>query len=229
MAAWTAVCGVLGAFMSVVVNNALFEISLTPFYSGLFGLVLSVLGGRMLQSKYQEYHDAPCIRCLMVAFSLLVSLSGALCVLLDKDWFTTISPSTKVPMYVMLSCSLTFSISFVLVDLLNAYQDRNSYDMRRRWIIHTPMQSGVVLLGATGLGASLGLMFGAMDVEDAAGSSHTFRRWRSHEKLRTERSVSLPIGVLFGGIVGAANAVLESNDDSGLGERSGLLQTDDFD
>ena len=36
--------GVLGGFISVIVNNALIEISLTPFFSAIFGLVLLLLG-----------------------------------------------------------------------------------------------------------------------------------------------------------------------------------------
>ena len=44
-------------------------------------------------------------------------LSGVCCFLLEKDWFT-ISPNRKVPMYMMLSVSLCFSVSYTAVELL---------------------------------------------------------------------------------------------------------------
>ena len=47
--------GVLGGFISVIVNNALIEISLTPFFSAIFGLVLLLLGvllGALLLAVY---------------------------------------------------------------------------------------------------------------------------------------------------------------------------------
>ena len=43
-------------------------------------------------------------------------------------------------MYMMLGVSLCFSISFTAVDLLNAYHDRHSYDLRRRSLVSTPQQ-----------------------------------------------------------------------------------------
>ena len=214
MASWTTVGAVLGGCISVVVNNALIEISLTPFFAGVFGLVLLLLGSLMLWRKLWESHEAPCMRFLVLSFSSLVLLSGVSCFLLEKDWFKTISPRMKVPMYMMLGVSLCFSVSFTAVDLLNAYHDRHSYDMRRRSLVSTPQQVGIVLVGAVSMGASFGLMFGAMDVEDAI------------EKLRTEERASLPIGVLIGGIVGGVNSVLAYRADAGMGEQIDLLRSE---
>ena len=211
---WSTVGGMLGGCISVVVNNALIEISLTPFFAGIFGLVLLLLGSLMLWRKLWESHDAPCMRLLVLAFSGLVLLSGFSCFLLEKDWFKTIPPKAKIPMYMMLGVSLCFSVSFTAVDLLNAYHDRHSYDMRRRSLVSTPQQVGVVLTGAVAMGAAFGLMFGSMDVEDAV------------EKLRTEERASLPIGVLIGGIEGAVNSVLAYRAEAGMGEQIDLLRAE---
>ena len=46
--------GVLGATVSLTVNNALFEISVVPYFAIVIGLVLMMLGGTMAQ-----VHPAP--------------------------------------------------------------------------------------------------------------------------------------------------------------------------
>jgi len=150
----------------------------------------------------------------VLSFSSLVLVSGVSCFLLERDWSKTISPGMKVPMYMSLGVSLCFSVSFTTVDMINAYHDRHSYDMRRRSLVSTPQQVGVVLAGAIAQGAAFGLMFGAMDVEDAP------------QKLRTEERASLPIGILIGGIVGGVNAVLAYRADAGLGEQIDLLRSE---
>ena len=64
------------------------------------------------------------------------------------------------------------------------------------------------------MGACFGLMFGAMDVEDAV------------EKLRTEERSSMPIGILVGGTVGGVNAVLAYRAEATLGEQIDLLRSE---
>ena len=60
-----AVGGVLGAVISVVVNNALIEISITPFFAAVFGLVLDLLGALMIWRKLWEEHQYPLTRILV--------------------------------------------------------------------------------------------------------------------------------------------------------------------
>jgi hypothetical protein len=206
--------GVLGGFISVIVNNALIEISLTPFFAALFGAVLMLLGGLMIWRKLWERHDTPLMRMTILCFSSLVLLAGFSCFLLEKDWFKTISPKVKVPLYMALGVSLCFSLTFTCVYLLNAYYDRHSYDMRRRVLVHTPTQVGVVLAGAVANGAAFGLMFGVMDVEDAP------------QRLRQEERLSAPVGVLLGACVGAINAVLAFRAEASAGEQIDLLRAE---
>lgn len=206
--------GIIGGAISVVVNNALIEISLTPIFAVLFGFVLLLLGTLMIARRLWERHDAGCTRVLVLAFSVLVLVAGVSCFLLEKDWFKTIPPRAKVPMYVSLGVSLCFSISFTCVDLLNAYYDRHSYDLRSRALVQTPQQVAVVLAGAVANGAAFGLMFGLMDVEDAP------------QRLRQEERLSAPIGIVLGGAVGAINALLGWRAEAGFGEQIDLLRAE---
>ena len=117
-------------------------------------------------------------------------------------------------MYISLGVSLCFSITFTCVDLLNAYYDRHSYDMRSRALVQSPQQVGVVLAGAIANGAAFGLMFGLMDVEDAP------------TRLRTEERLSAPIGFALGGAVGAINALLSFRAEANFGEQIDLLRAE---
>ena len=60
------------------------------------------------------------------------------------------------------------------------------------------------------MGASFGLMFGAMDVEDDDAS---------HRKLRTEERASLPIGFVLGATVGCLNSLVGTSSHSHHRER----------
>ncbi|KAL3912003.1 MAG: hypothetical protein SGPRY_008486, partial [Prymnesium sp.] len=164
-ACWS--CGggaVLGALISVVVNHALIEISLSPFFSVLFGLVLLLLGSLMTWRKLSEPSEPSLSRLLVLGFSTLVFLSGCACFLLEKHWFKRITPKVKVPMYMMLGISLCFAISFTTVDLLNLLSDRCGASSIP--LITSSGQILIVLLGAVTMGAAFGLLFGFMEVED---------------------------------------------------------------
>ena len=217
-----AVGGVLGAIISVVVNNALIEISITPFFATVFGIVLVLLGGLMIWRKLFEENQYPVTRFLVLAFSTLVLLSGIACFLLEKDWFNKIPPRAKIPMYMLLGISLCFAVAFSLVDLLNLYADRCSpFASRGQPLVSSPPQIFLVLAGAILMGASFGLMFGAMDVEDDDAS---------HRKLRTEERASLPIGFVLGATVGCLNSLVGTSSHShhrerGFGNDTDLLES----
>lgn len=84
VACWSFTGGVVGGGISVIVNNALIEISLTPVFAALFGGVLLLLGALMVWRKLWEQHEAPCVRMLILTFSGLVLISGVSCFLLEK-------------------------------------------------------------------------------------------------------------------------------------------------
>ena len=180
--------GILGAGVSVVVNNALIEISLTPFFATVFGLVLLLLGALMLWRKLYEQHESNVARLLVMCFSILVLLSGLSCFLLEKDWFKLIPARAKVPMYMSLGISLSFAVSFSVVDLLNLYADRCG---RMRFpLVSSAPQIFLVLTGAVAMGAIFGLIFGAMDV--STGPERCRTRQPHHQPLARSRGRAQP-------------------------------------
>lgn len=193
--------GALGAAISVVVNNALIEISITPFFAAVFGAVLLLLGCLMVWRKVTEGSGAgsPLTRVLMLSFSALVLMSGAACFALEKDWCSRLTPRAKVPLYVMLAISLSFAVSFSLIDLLNLYTECGRSAARSSPLVSSPSQITLVLLGAVCMGSIFGYLFGIMDVEDDDAA---------HAKLRNEERASLPIGFGIGGFVGFLNPLL---------------------
>ena len=56
-------------------------------------------------------------RVLLLGFAALVSTSGGLCFLLERDWSHGLSRSAKVPLYALLGVSLSFSTHFTALDL----------------------------------------------------------------------------------------------------------------
>ena len=56
-------------------------------------------------------------RVLLLGFAALVSTSGVLCFLLERDWSHGLSRSAKVPLYALLGVSLSFSTHFTALDL----------------------------------------------------------------------------------------------------------------
>ena len=121
----------------------------------------------------------------------------------------------------LLGISLCFAVAFSLVDLLNLYADRCSPFARGQPLVSSPPQIFLVLAGAIMMGASFGLMFGAMDVEDDDAS---------HRKLRTEERASLPIGFVLGATVGCLNSLVGTSSHShhrarGFGSNADLLES----
>ena len=98
VACWSLTGGVLGAAISVIVNNALIEISLTPFFAALFGCVLLLLGSLMIWRKLWEQHEAFSTRVLVLGFSCLVMVAGNASISGDIDHVSVcFQPCTSVP------------------------------------------------------------------------------------------------------------------------------------
>lgn len=202
--------GMLGALISVFTNNALAEISISPFFAMAYGVILLMLGSLLIWRKLWERHNFPVARVWVLGFSLLVLCSGVSCFLLERDFNSKLSYARKVPLYIMLGIALSFTMSCTLVDMVNLAVDRcsDSYALPLVW---TPRQISLILAGAVVIGAAVGLMFGVMDVED-----HLYR-------LQHEGWVLIGICGVSGSITGAANALLTTGRHSGgLGERSEL-------
>lgn len=79
-----------------------------------------VLVGAAIIWRLQAQEDLePVRRLCMYTFGVLVIISGALSIYLDKTWFTGVDPYTKIPMYGLLGVSVAFALTFAIVDLIN--------------------------------------------------------------------------------------------------------------
>lgn len=196
-----------------MLNNALIEISITPFFASVFGVVLFLLGALMMWRKLWEANESQRMRYTILAFSALVLCSGVSCFLLERDWSRTLSPGQKVPLYMLLAVSLCFALTFSLVDLVNMAADACAPG--RQYPVSSPVQVALILAGSVTMGACFGLMFGVMDVE------HDDAR---HRKLFKEERNSLPIGVIVGSIVGWLNELLATPGESASVEQQAVAQ-----
>ena len=128
--------GVLGATVSLTVNNALFEISVVPYFAIVIGLVLMMLGGTMAQvhsapgpapapstnlesesdphvdqRAIEEAHEPLQTRMVKAGWAAVVLLAGASCFLLERHWNAATSPMFKTPIYMILGATLSFTVS----------------------------------------------------------------------------------------------------------------------
>ena len=129
----------LGGLAAFVVACALVEITLSPFFAAAFG-GLFILSGTMMGWQVVLERGSSQSGQLVGAFAAAVLLAGVICFMLERDWSTDLSPTTKarrpaspaarrapgaisawraqVPLYMLLGVSLSFSIHFSTADLL---------------------------------------------------------------------------------------------------------------
>mmetsp|Transcript_9213 Transcript_9213/g.18117 ORF Transcript_9213/g.18117 Transcript_9213/m.18117 type:complete len:253 (+) Transcript_9213:2635-3393(+) len=202
----------LGICVSILVNHAMLEISVNGFFSAVFGCSLILMGllilyrvnalswqsgvetGRPAQKTMSTY--------FVMLFACLVVLAGLFCFMLEKDWFQGISPTLKVPMYMLLGVALWFALTFSIMDLFNFVGQYCVVKLsrgRRLWqpLVSTPIQISTVLFVAVMLGLFFGIVFGTLDVEDDLSKEHTLKAKEFH--------YTLPVGALACAIVGGIN------------------------
>ena len=181
--------------------QALLEISTTAFFAVMLGGALVALSlvilARVLtavdsrRSSFSKY--------FVVGFALMVFAAGVFCFVLEKNWFTTLTPASKVPMYALLGGALAFALTFTIVDLLNLVSARCGGGASP----HTPIvasstQICVVLLASLCCGLYLGVLFGSLDIEDDD---------KKHTRYHRSWQYSMPVCVLLGAMVGVVNVL----------------------
>merc|ERR550514_469015 len=105
----------------MVVNLALIEISISPFFSMYFGILFVLVGCLILwRVVSQETADPMQMKRLHLSiFAGTIIFSGFLCFLLDRRMFVGLRPWMKVPLYTVLGSSVSFAMTFAIVDVLN--------------------------------------------------------------------------------------------------------------
>ncbi|KAL3928985.1 MAG: hypothetical protein SGPRY_002157 [Prymnesium sp.] len=90
----------LGAFVgtanAIMVNCALIEISLSPFFAFTFGILFLVSGAAVGWQATLEPGSEQVNRTLLLSFSVLTAASGFTTFLLERDWSHGLSARHKV-------------------------------------------------------------------------------------------------------------------------------------
>jgi len=193
----------MGTANSIMVNCALIEISLSPFFALAFGFLFLVSGFAVGWQATQEPAGTAVNRTLLLCFASLTTASGFTSFLLERDWSHGLSARHKVPLYGLLGVSLAFSINFSAYELLAKLHqcvcDHSTPLVRTEWQVRLIAVSSVL----TGL--FFGLTFGVMDLEDELVKSHYHMR----HALQRESRICYPVGACAGTLSALAGQLLE--------------------
>mmetsp|Transcript_19785 Transcript_19785/g.24121 ORF Transcript_19785/g.24121 Transcript_19785/m.24121 type:complete len:209 (+) Transcript_19785:362-988(+) len=150
----------LGTVLSFLVNSALVEISLNSFFSFYFGLLFLFVGSLILYRV--KSHETFQKRVGMYVFGFLVVVSGLIAFLFEPHWMFDLSRASKVPLYSLLGMSISFALTFSVVDLFN-FCGGQCYP-NSPGIIETGSQINLLLAMSVIMGLGYGILFGALDV-----------------------------------------------------------------
>lgn len=137
-----------------------------------------------------------------VVLSILVVISGFTSFILDQNWFMRMNYIYKIPIYSLLGISISFTLAFILMDMINyiAYNFQNDYS---KPVISTQNQYSFILIVSCILGILYGLIFGIMDLEDLS------KNYVKAAFIR-EQNYCIPIGLGFGCITGYMNEYIRN-------------------
>jgi hypothetical protein len=215
-----AIGAIFGVLISLIVNSTMVEISVSPFFASYFAILFLSVGGVILWrvvavTQYQPLTSEETLRRnQLIVFASLIIGSGILCFLLERHWFVGIPSFVKIPVYMILGISVSFALTFALVDLLN-YMGGFFQLSFARPIIESPSQVFLVLASSLTMGGLFGFIFGLMDVEDQT-------QYTLQLVLMKEQHYCYPIGIAIGGIAGWASEILRAKGE----EYSGLAGTE---
>jgi hypothetical protein len=188
---------ILGICVSFIVNITLVEISISPFFSLYFG-VLFVFVGLIIAWRVHGITPNPMTpedgtverKQRLMMFAALIIVSGLLCFILEKQWFVGLGPLSKVPLYTVLGTSVSFALTFALVDLVNFVLGMCQASIARP-LVESNEQVTSVLAISFSMGCIFGTIFGVMDVEDEVS-------YQLGLALKREESYCYPIGAVLG-------------------------------
>jgi hypothetical protein len=130
-------------------------------------------------------------------FAGFVLVSGLLCFILDTRLFKW-SAAIKVPLYAVLGMAVCFALVFSSIDLLNWCLGACCNAGSGGGLVENGRQVLLVLSMSTLMGASFGLIFGMLDVEDFNGLD-------LRDALLKEEQKCIPVGVVLGAVAALLN------------------------
>jgi len=156
-----------------IVNLGLVEISLSPFYAFLVGMMLIFVGLILVWQSLVNYSESSGVSlCHMVTlclFALIIVSSGVVCFLLEKDWTNTISVKSKIPLYALMGVSISFSVVYSAADMLHHICSRFCQGEKAtfaRPFVQSVTRVRLLAVTAVICGLYYGWIFGMLDSED---------------------------------------------------------------
>lgn len=199
--------GGLGVVISMVVNSALIEISISPFFSTYFGVLFILVGCLILWRVVSHEATDPMQmkKVHLAVFAGIIILSGMLCFMLDRRLFQGLAPWMKVPLYTVLGLAVAFALTFSIVDLLNYVLGFCRSSMSKP-IVESSQQVYLVLCVSLAMGCVFGFTFGYLDVEDE-------QAYHIRVALMREEHYCWPMGTVLGGMAGFGTEFYRQQDD----------------
>ncbi|ORM40257.1 uncharacterized protein BXIN_1916 [Babesia sp. Xinjiang] len=195
----------IGIMCSLIVNCALVEISTSPFFTLYFALTFLVIGivilWRLNVSKMDGDDNH---RQYLRYFGLMIVASGVVCFFLRQSWFTHSPLLLKVSIYTLLGVSISFALTFTIVDLVNYFMSMFETSVARP-LVESKSQVLVILVITCSMGGVFGFLFGFMNIEDEA---------EYHIKLALvkEEAYTWPVGAVLGTLAGFCNNYLRQQE-----------------
>ncbi|GIX65755.1 uncharacterized protein BcabD6B2_51900 [Babesia caballi] len=192
--------GIVGIVGSLVVNCALVEISTSPFFTLYFAFTFIVIGLVILWRLSVSTVDADTKhRKYLRYFGLMILASGFMCFFLRQSWFARFPLIVKLFVYTLLGLSISFALTFTIVDLVNYFMSMFETSIARPLVESKP-QVLVILCVACVMGGVFGFVFGLIRVEDEA-------EYHVKLALMKEESYTWPVGAILGSAVGCKRAL----------------------
>jgi len=197
----------IGIFETLVVNLALVEISISPFFSLYFGILFLVVGILILIRVHNHDHlySDQYQKMYLMTFAGTIIFSGFLCFLLDRRMFAGLSSSLKVPLYGILGLSIAFALTFSTVDILNYLMGFLQQTVARP-LVESTTQVYLVLLCSIIMGAIFGITFGLVGVME----EHDYM---IKVALMQEQHYCYPVGTIVGALAGSGNEYIRQQQD----------------
>lgn len=141
-------------------------------------------------------------RNFFIILSILVILSGFTSFILDQSWFLLMNYLYKIPIYSLLGVAICFTLSFIVIDIINHFclYFQNDY---AKPLINSQVQYSFILTVSCLLGIIYGLIFSIMDLEDLS------KNYLKAAFIR-EQNYCIPIGLGFGCITGYMNEYIRN-------------------
>jgi len=168
---------IISIIIYYVVNITLVEITLSPFYAFIFGMLLIFVGLLLFWQALGSYFDfyrkqiSLAYVISLSCFALLIISSGVTCFLLEKDWTNTLSIKAKVPLYALLGVSIAFSVVYSTTDIVNQLLLRFYQVGKVRPFVQSVAHVQLLTLTAVICGLYYGWVFGMLDLEDVNRTS----------------------------------------------------------